>query len=330
MALGCNQCCRPLPFILIMDTEKLTMESRVPIGGILCTKRELAFAAILVFGVILLVVAGSLLAVGIGLNDTTNQNRIKIPPEECVTSSCLESSSLLRLLHNASADPCVDFYSYACTGLGKLTSDLLSANQLELTVFHQINVANEERLRNIVEAPDVRKLDWASETKVKKIYKTCRDTYSNTMNGTKRFINNILTPSGGWQALGSFNEATYDLTNAMKKVHIDFYQNALFKIQIGNDWVNRDKHVVEVSGARRWREQMGQILKFLRFVPSYITTVYKCYKHILLVRVYLAPLQVSYNSGYFLQIGLGGLTLNWWEYTYNSERYQQVFSINVV
>lgn len=64
------------------------------------------------------------------------------------------------------------------------------------------------------------------------------------------FINQVLKPAGGWQAIPNvtrWDSATYQLTAAMKKVHVDFWKDALFHVRIGPDWVDYTKHVVEVK-----------------------------------------------------------------------------------
>jgi len=65
--------------------------------------------------------------------------------------------------------------------------------------------------------------------------------------GGKPFIDQIISDAFGWNALPGWNEETYDLTAAMKKVHSSFWQPSLFNIQISTDWENRSKNVIEVN-----------------------------------------------------------------------------------
>ena len=56
----------------------------------------------------------------------------------------------------------------------------------------------------------------------------------------------MLMPAGGWNALPGWDNS-YSLTNAMKKVHIDFWMDALISVRVTGDWVNHTKNVISVS-----------------------------------------------------------------------------------
>lgn len=210
-------------------------------------KRELVFAVVGIFSLLILVVAVTLLGVGINQHQSVLTEEHKIVPTECLDPSCLESSAMLRYMHNEAVNPCDDYYQYACTGLGQITEDMLNPLDLEITQFSKIRYSNEERLRNVLDSPPSRTVPWASELKVKRFYQACLDTYDNTANSGRRFIDQIIKPSGGWQAIGAgFDENTYNLTNAMISVHSTFYRDALFRVRISPDMLKPDRRVIEV------------------------------------------------------------------------------------
>lgn len=63
-------------------------------------------------------------------------------------------------------------------------------------------------------------------------------------------MNTVVMPALGWNVLADYTRWTaagYDLTAAMKKVHIDFWQDSLFTVKVGYDWIDPNQHVVEVS-----------------------------------------------------------------------------------
>ena len=242
---------------LAMDAEKLTPDSKVSVGGILCTKREIIFVCVAVGGALLLCTAVILLAVGVGVVNTSSESDNIIGIAECTDAGCLEVSAELRLLLNESVDACTDFYSYACSGLGNVSPSDLDAADLEMTVSAAMRKRNEEQLENLVAEPVVRDLDWASEKKMKNFHKTCLNTYGNTVNGTRRFIDQIVAPTGGWQVLGDFDEASYDITQAMKKVHVDFYQNSIFSARITPDPLNSRRNVIQV-GLWAWEDMWAE------------------------------------------------------------------------
>lgn len=228
-----------------MDEEKLTTTKGYSCAGIMFTRSELGFTIVAAVGLCLLIVSASLFAVGIGRKDTSVTNTHVLQPHECIKPECLESSASLKLLQNSSVDPCENFYAYACSS-SIWNENRLSDNQVEFSSYHELAERNLERLRSSLGSATKRTVAWAAELKVKDFYESCLDTYGNSKNGTRSFLDQILTPSGGWQAIGTWNEATYDLTEALKKVHIDFWRTSLFTVRVGPDWEDYKRNVLEV------------------------------------------------------------------------------------
>lgn len=229
-----------------MDGEKLVRPVQgYSCAGINCTRRELGFAVVAAVGLILLIVSATLFAVGVGRVDTAITSRHVILPHECVEPRCLEVSASLKFLHNDSVNPCDNFYAYACSS--RVWNDKrLDDNDLEFSTFHELRERNEERLRSALGSASKRTVAWAAELKVKNFYQSCLNTYGNSKNGSKAFVEKMVTPAGGWQAIGTMNEATYDITNALKKVHIDFWLRSLFTVRVAADWNDPRRHIIEV------------------------------------------------------------------------------------
>lgn len=67
--------------------------------------------------------------------------------------------------------------------------------------------------------------------------------------GAQPFIDNILKPAGGWNTISEitgWSQEGYNINNAMKKVHVDFWKNALVRISVGQDWEDTTKNVMQV------------------------------------------------------------------------------------
>jgi len=61
-------------------------------------------------------------------------------------------------------------------------------------------------------------------------------------------IDQILTPAGGWNVLTpNWDPTGYDLTRALKKVHVDYWKDALFTVTIRGDWLDAKKNAINVS-----------------------------------------------------------------------------------
>ena len=213
------------------------------------TKLELVFCVIGLVALVLFVVAAVILGIGFGKEEDTvsrHLNITKIAPVSCQDASCLESSSTLMLLRNTTVDPCDNFYAYACSS--KIwSSERLKEDEPEFTVFHEMQRENEKRVENVLGSLPSRTVDCSSEKKIKDFYQSCLDTFGNSVNGGKNFISKFLNPAGGWFALGTAQENSYNITNAMKKVHVDFWLDALFHVSVGPDWIYPRQNTIEVK-----------------------------------------------------------------------------------
>ena len=214
------------------------------------TKRELVFCGIGIVGFVLLIVAIILLGVGVGSQEDVTKNRTKISMvavQKCVNAGCLESSLGLIFLRNTSVDPCEDFYAHACSS-SVWSKERLKPSEAEFSVFHELREENQKRIENILSSVPIRTVAWSSEMKIKTFYQSCIDTYGNSIKGGKNFVDKILKPAGGWKALGTgWNENTYNLTAAMKSVHIDFWRDALFRIHVGTDMKSPTRNTIQVG-----------------------------------------------------------------------------------
>jgi len=209
------------------------------------TKRELILGAVAIGAFCLLITASVLLAIGVTGRNTQKNVPIDNIPRDCLEPGCLEGAGKMAFFMNKTMDPCDNFHMYACGGMeGRIE---LEPAAMDWTIYYRMFSENEEKLLNALGAPSRRNVDWASEVKVKNFYKSCMDTYGNTVNGSQQFINKILNPSGGWNALGTWDESQYSVTNALKKVHIDFYRDALFKVSVAGDWLDFRKNSIQVN-----------------------------------------------------------------------------------
>lgn len=222
-------------------------EDRLTLFGKNWRKRMLALIGFCAVGLVCFIIALSLLVAGVGKKDTLISSSVShlIKPTECLDSTCLEASASLIILRNQSVDPCTNFHAYACSSQ-IWSQNRLKDDDLELTMFHRLYEENEERVRNVLGGKSGRTVQWAADVKIKKFYQSCLNTYGNTVNGPKDFITKLINPAGGWNALGTMDEATYDLTSALKKVHNDFWTDALFSITVGSDWVFYERSIIQV------------------------------------------------------------------------------------
>jgi len=218
------------------------------IGKLQLMKTELILCIIGLISLIILITVAILLGAGIGSQDKeVEETSVNIiVPNECIEPQCLEASSTLAFLRNTSVHPCNNFYQYACSS--KIWStERLKPDEREFSTLHQLEEENEERVRNALGSPIRRSVEWSAELRMKKFYQSCLNTYGNSAEGPKDFIAKILTPAGGWYMINTMNEQLYDITNALTKVHSNFWLTSLFSVTVARDDLYNQRNILEVS-----------------------------------------------------------------------------------
>ena len=115
----------------------------------------------------------------------------------CLTPGCVVAASELINSMDQTADPCTDFYQFACGGF--VAETVIPDHQTSKGSFSIVRDKLNERLRKIFEAKSL-----ATEPKVyehvRNLYQTCMDTETiekNSVNDLKEIVGNI----GGWPVL---------------------------------------------------------------------------------------------------------------------------------
>jgi hypothetical protein len=65
---------------------------------------------------------------------------------------------------------------------------------------------------------------------------SCTNTYLKERAKGYPFLTKILPNTGGWYVLGTWNSTTWNMQDAMEKVHVDYWTNALFTFRVATDW----------------------------------------------------------------------------------------------
>ncbi|KAK0174634.1 hypothetical protein PV327_010389 [Microctonus hyperodae] len=167
------------------------------------------------------------------------------PPEKlytyntvCNTASCKQTGKILLKGLNKSANPCDDFYEFAC-GRWAISNPIPSKN-LDWSC-QRISESNiEKRSLEILESKLPPGAVYPSKL-IREFYAHCMDINARENAGLTP-INNITRVMGGWPLIG---ENSIDVNDKIKWQSVDqYYQqltgyNSIFKISVTSDYLNR-------------------------------------------------------------------------------------------
>ncbi|XP_074652410.1 endothelin-converting enzyme 1-like isoform X2 [Tubulanus polymorphus] len=200
--------------------------------GYIISKREIIFGAVACF---LLLVCGSLaIALIVG--------RGRMTSEICMDVECLEGAAYMLKNMNTSVDPCTDFYKFSC---GSWTvSDKLPVGWADFNVYKDLYYKNWYKVARIMYRGSRDKSH--STTKVKNFFRSCINEYESMKLKGYPFIKGVLEKIGGWFVLGTLDNE-WDFQDALRKVHVDFWTDALFTFYPWTDPNTKGRRIVHID-----------------------------------------------------------------------------------
>ncbi|KAL3841716.1 hypothetical protein ACJMK2_019822 [Sinanodonta woodiana] len=216
--------------------------------------RELILAG---FAVVTLVVC-LILAIFIGAQKVSTPYPT-VPSPTCNSPPCFRAAAYTIDNLNISADPCQNFHQYVCGNFPK--NNPLNPELSQRTVFWNLYYDNEDKLRTLMESPTIRDTAWSYEKKLKDLFKSCLNDYGKMAAGGKPFLDKVIAPTGGWNVLGNWNEASWNFQTALQKASVDFWTHCLFTFRVTTDYYNAQRRVIEIQND--YKDLMRTIAKLL-------------------------------------------------------------------
>ncbi|KAL3841722.1 hypothetical protein ACJMK2_019828 [Sinanodonta woodiana] len=182
------------------------------------------------------------------------------PSPTCNSPPCFRAAAYTIENLNISADPCQNFHQYVCGNFPK--NNPLNPELSERTVLWNLYYDNEDKLRTLMESPTIRDTAWSSEKKLKDLFKSCLNDYGKMAAGGKPFLDKVIAPTGGWNVLGNWNEASWNFQTALQKASVDFWTpSCLFTFRVTTDYYNAQRRVIEIQND--YKDFMRTIAKLL-------------------------------------------------------------------
>ncbi|XP_077980296.1 endothelin-converting enzyme homolog [Glandiceps talaboti] len=158
-----------------------------------------------------------------------------IPEDEyCMTTECILTSAQLLGNMNQSADPCEDFYNYACGGW--LDKYDIPSDYSSYGTFTQINDNNMQIIKNVIESQSFNQ-DSEAEKKTYDFYSSCMNTDTMDAKGAQPFLD-LVDQLGGWEVLGNWDQENWSLNDSIGELDHMYGVRPFYSWSVGADDMN--------------------------------------------------------------------------------------------
>uniref|UniRef100_A0A1B6DE24 Uncharacterized protein n=1 Tax=Clastoptera arizonana TaxID=38151 RepID=A0A1B6DE24_9HEMI len=165
-------------------------------------------------------------------------------PIVCLTEECVRTAASLLAAMNRSANPCVDFFQFACGAWNK--KHQIPEDRSSINVFEVLSDQLQVILRGVLEEP-YSKDDTSATRKAKLFYKSCMDLKQIREYGDKP-LREALDSLGGWPVTKvDWKPPDMPIEKLLGKIRGDFNDGVLVEQWVGPDDKNSSVNILQLD-----------------------------------------------------------------------------------
>ncbi|XP_014258629.1 neprilysin-4-like [Cimex lectularius] len=165
---------------------------------------------------------------------------VKSPKNVCYTKECKESATVLAANMNLSADPCTDFFEFACGGW--VRANPVPETESKWTALSLIEERVNLQLKEILESPPDM-FEPGPVQAAKQYYNACMAEVGNCTKTTALPLLNLLEKYGGWPMITrQWRPGNFSWSDMIASIYTELYTSPIIFLTIYNDKKNASRY----------------------------------------------------------------------------------------
>uniref|UniRef100_A0A1W7RA63 Neprilysin n=1 Tax=Hadrurus spadix TaxID=141984 RepID=A0A1W7RA63_9SCOR len=162
----------------------------------------------------------------------------------CLTPECVKTASSLLNAMDQTADPCEDFFQYACGTWNR--RHVIPEDRGSISTFEVMADDLQVVLKDLLEEP-TNSHDNSATIKAKTFYRSCMDTHQVDAIGDQP-LREIINELGGWPVTDvNWTEPEWSIENLLGRLRGDYHMRFLLEQWVGPDDKNSSVNILQLD-----------------------------------------------------------------------------------
>lgn len=162
----------------------------------------------------------------------------------CLTTDCIETAAQLLQSMDRTADPCQDFYQYACGNWNK--KHIIPDDRPSFNTFEKLHDDLQIKLRSLLEE-GIQDYDSVATSKAKHLYKSCINTSRIEAVGDAP-LHQMISLLGGWPVVEkNWKEDSFVVEESLGLVRANFTSIIIIFCSVAADDKNSSSNIIQID-----------------------------------------------------------------------------------